>query len=73
MSRAGILQAPLFGNEAAPRVCTNDMKREALERELNYRRNVYPRLIAEGKMRRSQADLQIWILEQILLEGYVPR
>jgi hypothetical protein len=55
-----------------PPVATTQMKREALERELMYRRRVYPRRVNDGAMKQSAADYQIWILERILTEGFVP-
>jgi len=38
-------------------------KLDALQRELKYRRRVYPRLIAEGKMAESFAKAQIEMFE----------
>jgi hypothetical protein len=40
-------------------------KREALDRELSYRRRVFPRLVANGKMYQHTADQQIAIFEAI--------
>jgi len=42
-----------------------EVKLEAIERELRYRRRVYPRLIAEGKMTEHLARAQIGTLEAI--------
>jgi hypothetical protein len=41
-------------------------KKSAVERELSYRRRVYPRRIADGRMTQALADRQIAIFEQIL-------
>jgi hypothetical protein len=68
---AGALDAPLFGSET-PRVCTNEIKRKCLERELGYRRQVYPRLVERQKMRQEHADRECWIIERILAEGFTP-
>lgn len=40
-------------------------KREALDRELSYRRRVFPRLVSNGKMAQYTADQQIAIFEAI--------
>jgi len=40
-------------------------KREAVDRELSYRKRVFPRLIANGKMSNYQAATQIAIFEAI--------
>lgn len=40
-------------------------KLAAVERELKYRRRVYPRLIAEGKMTDGLASTQILVFEAI--------
>lgn len=40
-------------------------KKKAIERELNYRRRVYPRWIADGRMTQKLADQQIEIFEAI--------
>ena len=42
----------------------NDMIKEC-ERELRQRKNVYPRLINQGKLSRKKANEQYQILEQI--------
>jgi hypothetical protein len=44
---------------------TAEQKRKAIERELTYRRRVYPRLIDNGKMTQKQADEQVAIFEAI--------
>jgi hypothetical protein len=44
---------------------TVDDKLGAVERELKYRRRVYPRMIAEGKMTDGFAAAQIAIFESI--------
>jgi hypothetical protein len=43
-------------------------KKEAVERELKYRRRVYPRWIADGRMTRDLADRQIAIFEDIMAD-----
>lgn len=40
-------------------------KLKALERELGYRRRVFPRRVAEGKMKQADADREIAIFEAI--------
>ena len=40
-------------------------KKKAIERELTYRRRVYPRWIADGRMTQKLADQQIDIFEAI--------
>lgn len=40
-------------------------KHAAIERELKYRRRVYPRMIAEGKMTDGFAAAQIAVFEAI--------
>lgn len=45
---------------------TAEEKREAIERELKYRRRVYPRRIEAGQMTRALADRQIALFEEIL-------
>lgn len=40
-------------------------KRAAAERELKFRRRVYPRWIAAGKMTQKEADRQIALMEAI--------
>lgn len=47
---------------------TDDQKRAAVERELHYRRRVYPRLISEGKMSERLAQRQIAIFEAIAVD-----
>jgi hypothetical protein len=64
-------EAALFGDAAAP-VATEAAKREALERELTYRRKVFPRLVAKERMGAAKAQHEIWIFERILAEGYRP-
>lgn len=41
-----------------------DKQREAL-RELGYRRKVYTRMVAEGRMKGKQADLRLAIMSEI--------
>jgi hypothetical protein len=42
-----------------------DEKRKAALRELGQRKHVYPRLVAAGKMSRSEANYQIAIMDAI--------
>jgi hypothetical protein len=44
---------------------TAKQKREAIERELGYRRRVYDQRVADGKMTKELADFQIKIFEAI--------
>lgn len=44
---------------------TAAQKRKAVERELAYRRRVYPRWIENGKMTQRLADEQVAIFEAI--------
>lgn len=46
-------------------VFTAEQKRKAVERELTFRRRVYPRWIADGRMTQKLADEQIAIFETI--------
>lgn len=41
-------------------------KRKAIERELGFRRRVYPKSVADGKMKQAEADHQIAVMEAIL-------
>jgi hypothetical protein len=43
-------------------------KHRAVMRELGFRRHVYPRRVAEGKMSQQQADEQVAVFEAILLD-----
>ena len=43
-------------------------KLAAIERELAYRRRVYPRLVAEKKLSQFQADRQIAIFVEIVAD-----
>lgn len=45
-----------------------EQKLEAVEREIKYRRRVYPGLVEQGKMSQPQADRQIAIFEAIALD-----
>lgn len=51
---------------------TDSEKLAAIERELKYRRHVYPRLIAEGRMTDGFAATQIQILQEIA-DDYRPK
>lgn len=39
---------------------------EELEREVSMRKRVFPRWVAEGKLRADQAERRIGIMEQVL-------
>lgn len=45
---------------------TTSHKLSEIRRELAQRRRVYPRLVADGRLRPAQADRQIRVLEAIL-------
>lgn len=47
---------------------TAEQKRKAVERELGYRRRVYPRRIELNQMTQKMADDQIAIFEAILAD-----
>ena len=47
-------------------IYTAEQKRKAVERELAYRRQVFPRRVANGTMSRELMDSQIAIFEAIL-------
>lgn len=49
----------------ADRKFTAREKQKAADREVGYRRNVYSRRVADGKMKQAQADEQIAVMEQI--------
>lgn len=44
---------------------TDQQKREAADRELKFRRRVYARRVAEGKMKQEQADREIAVMAEI--------
>lgn len=44
---------------------TAEQKRKAMERELSFRRRVYPRFVADKKMSQQLADEQIAVFEAI--------
>lgn len=44
---------------------TTTQKVKALEREIGQRRYVYPRRVADGKMKQVDADFQIAIFEDM--------
>jgi hypothetical protein len=46
-------------------IYTAEQKRKAVERELGFRRRVYPNRIAAGFMTQKQADEQVAIFEAI--------
>lgn len=47
---------------------TAEQKRKAVERELSFRRRVYPRWVESNKMTQRQADEQIAIFEAIRID-----
>jgi hypothetical protein len=49
-----------------------EQKLSAVRRELEYRRRVYARAVAEGRMARQFADWQIKIFEEIAAD-YEPK
>jgi len=50
--------------DEAPKISATT-KLEVVERELKYRRHVYPRLVAEHKMTQHLADTQLEAMEAI--------
>lgn len=44
---------------------TAEQKHKAIERELHYRRRVFPRLVSQGKMTQGAAAEQIALFEAI--------
>lgn len=44
---------------------TNGEKRVAAEREVKQRRRVYSRMVSEGRMKKSDADRETAIMEEI--------
>lgn len=73
----GYRQAPdqeeMFGETAAP---TNDRimfpaKIAELQREMQYRKRLYPRWVEAGKMKQAKADIQIRTLEAIIADYQV--
>ena len=51
-----------------PQVFTKEMKVEALDRELTFRRRVYADRVANGKMSQRLSDYQIAVFEAILAD-----
>lgn len=47
------------------RIFTDQQKLEAAQRELSYRKRVFERRVAEGKMTREKADYEIEIMSAI--------
>jgi hypothetical protein len=47
---------------------TTEDKRQAIDRELRYRRHVYARRVANGQMTQQLADRQIAVMEAILAD-----
>jgi hypothetical protein len=41
-------------------------KLKVVQREVDFRRYVYPRRVADGKMRQAEADYQLAVMEAIL-------
>jgi hypothetical protein len=48
-----------------PDSISDQTKLDCIERELGYRRRVYPRSVANGTMSQSKADREIAIMESI--------
>lgn len=46
-------------------IFTREQKAKAIKRELGYRRKVFPRRVADGKMLQSDAYYEIGIFEAI--------
>jgi len=44
---------------------TAEAKLASVERELGYRKRVYPRLVAGGRMKQDNADYEIGVFEEI--------
>ena len=55
----------MAGDLSPTLIFTAQQKREAIERELSYRRRVYPRWIEQNRMTKRQADQQMAIFEAI--------
>ena len=51
----------------APKFTARD-KMSAAQREVSYRRYVYPKRVMDGKMKQSEADQQIAIMDEIAAE-----
>ena len=49
-----------------PDQITLGMQISAVEREIAMRRQVYPKLVGQGKMKQATADLQIAAMEAVL-------
>jgi hypothetical protein len=49
-------------------VFTTTEKKQAVERELTYRRRVYGRWVTEGRLTQKRADQQIKVFEEILAD-----
>lgn len=47
---------------------TNKQKYECAERELNMRKRVYPRWVAQSKMTQASADKETQTMEAIMLD-----
>lgn len=44
---------------------SDEEKRQCAEREAKMRRRVYPRWVADGRMKQEQADREIAIMDEI--------
>ena len=49
-----------------PRAVSLDRQMRAVEREIDMRRQVYPRRVADGKMSQQFADEELAIMEAVL-------
>lgn len=47
---------------------TREEKRACIERELRYRRHVYPRRVEDGKMKRDAMDKELRVMAAILAD-----
>ena len=47
---------------------TNRQKMQCVQRELGYRRFVYAKRVADGKMKQAKADEEIALMEEISAE-----
>lgn len=55
----------MAAHQPATMIYTAEQKQKAVDRELSFRRRVFPRLVGQGRMTRSEAAEQIAIFEAI--------
>lgn len=53
-------------------IFTNQQKRDAVLREVKYRKRVYARLVSDGRMTQAKADEQIAIMQAIADDYHEP-